>query len=260
MIDIHCHILPGIDDGPETIDESLEMCRQAALDGVNVIVATPHFRPAVYETSHEIISGLIAMLTVKLNEECIDLRILPGSEVTFTPEMPLHLRSMRYLTINGNGRYCLIEFPPAVVPCNWEAVLLSMLHSGLVPVIAHPERNMWFLNNPESLYPVVTAGALVQITGMSLTGELGDDIQKFSIFLLEHNLAHVIATDAHSSTHRPPMLSEAVSIAGDVIGIERAVALVTSVPAAITEGNPVLFPLPDRYIQKRKRWELRPSF
>ncbi|OGW42646.1 MAG: hypothetical protein A2132_01715 [Nitrospirae bacterium RBG_16_43_11] len=254
MIDIHCHILPGTDDGPETIEESLEMCRIAALDGIKVIVATPHFRPGISESSQEKVSDLIAILMDKVKQECIDLQILPGSEVTFTAEMPDYIRNNEYLTINGNGRYFLTEFYPSAVPLHWETVLLSMLHSGYVPVLAHPERNSFFMNNPEGLSAIVRSGVLVQITAMSVTGELGEEIQRLSIFLLKHNLVHVIATDAHSSVHRVPMLAEAVSIAADVIGKEHASALVTSVPAAITGGKTVIFPPPQLSDQKKKRW------
>lgn len=257
MIDIHCHILPTIDDGPATIDVSLEMCRIAEADGIDTIVATPHFNPGIYETKSAKVFELIDELETRLNRENIRIRVLPGAEVIVFPGLVTFLKREGYLSINRSGRYVLVEFPPHMVPPQWEAFLLSLLKSGLVPIISHPERNAWFMNNPEALYQIVRKGVMVQITAMSLTGEFGEDIQRFSIFLLEHDLAHVIATDAHSPTHRPPLLKEAVKTAEDIIGKERANALVTSVPASIIAGREVKLPVPVETKKKVKTWVKR---
>jgi len=254
MIDIHCHILPGIDDGPETIDEALDMCRMAAADGIKTIVATPHFRPGMYEPTFARVNELIHTLTARTKEEGIDIRILPGAEVSVTPELLINLKNEEHLTINRNGRYFLAEFPSAAVPPNWDAFLLFLLKSGFAPIITHPERNTWFLTHPESLYSIVSKGVLVQVTAMSITGEFGEDIRKFSIFLLEHNLVHVIATDAHSAFYRRPELRAAVKIAWDIIGKEKAEALVTSIPEAIIEGRPCSVSEPVSHIQREKTW------
>ncbi len=254
MIDIHCHILPGIDDGPETIDEALEMCRMTYADGVKIIVATPHFNPGVYEPASAKIMQLIDELETRAKEKGINIKILPGADVAVTPELPVHFKKEEYLTINRTGRYFLAEFPPASVPPKWDAFLLSLLSSGMVPVITHPERNPWFIEHPEALYSVVSKGVMVQITAMSITGGFGDEAQEYSIFLLQNNLAHVIATDAHSAAWRPPLLSEAVKFAADVIGEERAKALVTTIPASIIEGKSILLPEPVQPRRKKKGW------
>jgi len=257
MIDLHCHILPGIDDGPETTDESMEMCRMAASDGIETIVVTPHFSPGIRKYIPGEITGLIDTLTEQLAKEGVGIRLLPGADITITPELLNHLKSEKYLTINKNGRYFLAEFPSNMVPPNWDAFLLSFLCSDMIPIITHPERNLWFLNNPEALYQIVSKGVMVQITAMSITGGFGADAREFCAFLLEHNLVHVIATDAHSTTYRPPLLKEAVNQAADIVGKERAISLVSSIPAAIIEGNTVSLPVPIRQVNKKKRWMQR---
>jgi len=254
MIDLHCHILPGIDDGPETMEEAVDMCRIASADGIKTIVATPHFKPGIYENSSEKVFRLIDELGAKAKEKGLDVRILPGADVSVTPELPAYLKKEEYLTINRTGRYFLAEFPAASAPPGWDLFLLSLLNSGTIPVITHPERNLWFLEHPDALYDVVKKGVMVQVTAMSITGDLGEDIQKCSIYLLKHNLAHVIASDAHSATYRQPLLSHAVRMAGDVIGKERAYALVTSIPAAIIEGRHVSLPELIEPVRHKKRW------
>ena len=251
MIDIHAHILPGIDDGPATMDESVEICRMAASNGTTTIVATPHFNAGTYETTSAKIFELINELEARLEQEKINLRILPGAEVLLSPELITYVKKEEYLTINRSGKYVLVELPPHLVPPHWDTFLMTMIDAGIVPILAHPERNAWFLNNPTALYQVVTKGAMVQMTAMSITGKFGEDIQRFSIFLLEHNLAHVIATDTHSTFYRPPLLREAVKIAEDVIGKEKANDLVTTMPAAIIDGREVSLPPPVEFQQKK---------
>ncbi|MBI3756324.1 MAG: hypothetical protein HY265_09205 [Deltaproteobacteria bacterium] len=254
MIDMHCHILPGIDDGPATMDESVEMCRMAASDGIKTIVATPHFNPPVYETVSSKMFELINKLSVKIKEQGIDLRVLPGADVAVTPELQAYLKKEEYLTINRTGRYMLAEFSHTLVPPNWEEFLLNLLNSGVTPIITHPERNGWFLSHRDALRPVVKKGVMTQITAMSITGEFGEDVQEFSLYLLKHNLAHIIATDAHSATYRPPLLSDAVRIASDVIGEAKAMDMVTSIPKSIVEGMPVSLPLSVEHTGKKKSW------
>ncbi len=239
MIDIHCHILPGVDDGPGSLNEALDMCRSAVADGIKTIVATPHFNPGTFEFTGRKVSDTVDILVAAAKDEGMDLRILPGAEVAVSPEMPAHLKQNRHLTLNSSGRYFLAELPPFSVPPAWDAFLLSILSSGLVPIIAHPERNPWFINHPDALSFAVDNGIMVQITAMSITGGLGPEPRDFSAFLLRNNLVHVIATDAHSADFRSPVLSEAAAIAADLIGVESAEALVKSVPEAIIAGRDI---------------------
>lgn len=244
MIDIHCHILPGMDDGPASLGESLAMCRAAAEDGIGTIVAAPHFKPGTYEFTRPEILDRIRVLQAAVKKEGMNVTILPGAEVTVSPEMHAHLAPEKGLTING-GRYFLAEFSPHSVPSQWDTFLLSFLASGMTPIIAHPERNAWFMTHPEALSAAVQSGILVQITAASLTGGFGEEARDFSIRLLRSNLVHAIASDGHSADLRPPRLAEAVSLAEELVGKEMARALVTSIPQAIISGRkiPALAPV-----------------
>lgn len=239
MIDIHCHILPGVDDGPSTLRESLEMCRAAAADGIRTIVATPHFIPGTDEFTSRKVLDAVHVLETAAREEGLELRIMPGAEFAFSPEMPAQLTQGRHFTLNNNGRYFLTELPPFSVPPNWDGFLVSLVSLGYAPIIAHPERNDWFMSHPEALASAIDRGILVQITAMSIVGGFGLEVRDFSMFLLRHNLVHAIATDAHSADFRLPVLSEAVGLAADLVGMERAEALVKSVPEAIISGRDV---------------------
>lgn len=243
MVDIHCHILPGIDDGPVSLNEALDMCRAAAADGLKKIVATPHFRPGTYEFTGRKVLDSISLLEAALRDESIGLRILPGAEIAVSPEMPAYLKS-HHLTINNTGRYFLAELPLMSALPNWDVFLLSMLPLGFIPIIAHPERNDWFMNHPGALASVVDRGILVQITAMSVVGGFGLEVRDFSAFLLRHDLVHVIASDAHSADFRRPILSEAAALAAELVGQETAEALVMSSPEAIIAGKDIKVPGP----------------
>jgi protein-tyrosine phosphatase len=238
MIDLHCHILPGLDDGPESLSEAVAMCRAAAADGIGTIVAAPHYKPGTYEFTEAGILGAVDTLSEEVAKQGLNIRILPGAEVTVSPEMRASLLPGGYLTIN-HGRYFLAEFRPLSVPDRWDAFLLSFLDAGMTPIIAHPERNAWFVQHPEALAAAVYGGILVQLTATSITGGFGPETRDFSVNLLRQNLVHVIASDGHSARLRPPQLAEAVALAADVVGRERALALVTANPQAIIESRPL---------------------
>ena len=241
-----------MDDGPALLEESIEMCRIAEANSIKTIVATPHFSPKLNEWTRDHIRVGIKQLDAALSKAGLGIRILPGADVAIFPELTTY-GSGTFLAINA-GSYLLVEFPFDAVPPNWEAFLAALLDSGVTPVITHPERNTWFLKHPEALSRSVDHGALVQITAMSITGGFGEDARKFSTFLLKNNLVHVIATDAHSISERPPVLSKAVEVASRLIGTERASAMVTSIPAAIVEGRPVRLPEPVEVPPKRETW------
>jgi len=238
MIDLHCHILPGMDDGPETLAEAIAMCRAADDDGVNTIVAAPHYKPGTYEFTSAGILEAVGILSGELKKQGLDIRILPGAEVTVSPEMHASLMPGGHLTIN-RSRYFLAEFSPLSVPARWDAFLLSFLDAGMTPIIAHPERNAWFIHHPEALAAAVRSGILVQVTAMSITGGFGPETRDFSVYLLRQNLVHAIASDGHSADLRPPQLADAVALAADVVGRERAEALVTAIPQAIIDSQPI---------------------
>lgn len=237
MIDLHCHILPGIDDGPETLGEAVEMCRIAADDGITTIVATPHFRPGKYDNLD--IADRLTRLRSEIARQGIAVEVLSGADVTVTPELPFYLAQNPQLTVNGTGKYFLAELPHDAVPARWEEFLLSFRGRGITPIITHPERNHWFISHPDALRPFVLAGGLVQITAMSILGKNGVESRNYSRYLLRRSLVHVIATDAHSIDQRPPRLAEAVRAAGTIIGEAQALRLVRDTPQGIIAGRSV---------------------
>ena len=210
----------------------------AASDGIKTIVATPHYKPGRFVSASEKIHEKKAELVAALKREDVEVVILLGADVAVIPELNVLLNREKHLMINGNRRYFLAELPHDTVPPGWDRFLLSLLSQGKVPILTHPERNPWFVLHPEALYAFVVQGGMVQITAMSLTGGCGEKPREFALLLLKHNLVHAIATDAHDTSERPPVLSAAVQAAADVIGAEKARALVTTLPQAIIEGRP----------------------
>lgn len=256
MIDLHCHILPGLDDGPESLDESLAMCRAAVADGVRCIVATPHYKPGSYAFAVSAIRKAADELAAAVQNIGLDLTILPGAEVTVSPEMSTQLRPGGELTLNHRC-YFLAEFSPLSVPAGWDDFLAGFIDKGLVPIIAHPERNAWFMQHPDALAAAVYRGIKLQITAMSLGGGFGAAARDMSIALLRQNLVHVLASDAHSAAFRPPKLSDGLRLAADLLGRERAEALVNDNPKAVIEGRPFvqlepLAPAPQASSNRRK--------
>jgi len=240
MIDIHCHILPGLDDGASSLKQSLEMAKQALADGIRVIAATPHTVNSAYSNPIGEIRRQVAILRETLEDMDIPLEICPGSEVRLCSRMADRILKGEITTLNDTGRYILMEFPDHNFPDDYEEEIFHLTLRGIFPVIAHPERNLIFQEQKELVHKLVNAGCLIQLTAMSITGEMGEEAANFSYYLLEHRLAHVIATDAHSDKHRKPILSKAVEIAGCVMQDRQAAQdLVTLNPQAILSGYPV---------------------
>ncbi len=225
------------------------MCRMASSDGIKVIVATPHFKPGIdrfgpLPTSDEV-ADAAAQLNGMLVEEGLDLKILIGAEVRLTPDTLDYIEKEDFLCINGNNLYFLLEFPTRLetLPDGWEMLLGNLIRAGYRPIIAHPERNFYFLKYPYKLVRAVKSGALIQLTAQSIIGAAGQEAQEFSNFLLAEGLVHAIATDSHSTTSRPTILSEAVMSASEIVGEDKAIDLVTVIPEAIIEG--IELPIPE---------------
>jgi len=232
VIDIHCHILPGIDDGPPDMQESVEMARIAAGDGITKIVATPHIRNTLHPVSS--IRDNIERLNKRLAELAIPVEIVQGADVYAMLDVSL----LRGYTIN-NTPYILIEFPHTHLPQRMKEVLFSMMVQGYRPIITHPERNASVLKDPRVLFGLINGGVLAQVTADSITGTFGVDIQECSRYLLKKNLVKFIATDAHSSRYRRPVLSQGLREAGKIIGIDKAFELVNENPEAVLRGRPL---------------------
>jgi protein-tyrosine phosphatase len=219
MIDLHCHILPNVDDGPKNVAESVEMAKQAVRQGIKTIIATPHHRNEKYVNHGQTIFGQVEELNRVLKSENLDLTIFPGQETRIFGEIVEGLETGEILPMN-QGKYVLIELPSGHVPRYTGQLMFDIQLKGFVPVIVHPERNQEIMENPEVLYQLVKKGALTQVTASSVTGHFGKTIKKFTHQLLEANLTHFIASDAHNTTSRGFKMDEAYSTVEKVFGID----------------------------------------
>ncbi len=238
MIDLHCHILPNLDDGPQSQEESIAMGRRAVEDGVHTIVATPHTLNGIY-TNHiqEVISD-VATLQEAFLKNHIDLSLYAGADVHLCPDMLERIESGDAGTIDNAKRYILLEFPPQTIPSGIKDEVFNLKVHGITPIITHPERHPLLHHNMDILYELVRMGAMCQMTAMSISGDFGGVVMGCAEILLKNRLIHVIASDAHSSDRRPPILSYALEIAAEIMGsYEDAERMVTNVPAAILSGR-----------------------
>lgn len=212
MIDIHCHILPGIDDGAKTEADSIEMARQAINSGIKTVIATPHHKNRIYENEKPFIQEDVRRLTELFNEMNLPLEVLSGQEVRVYGEIVEELKQGKIQTLN-NSKYLLLELPSDQVPRYTEQLIFDIQQAGLIPVIAHPERNRELYKDPNGLYDFVRQGALAQLTAGSLTGVFGKEIKRVSLDMLKHNLIHFIASDAHNvDTRNFETLKEAYKV------------------------------------------------
>ncbi len=250
MIDIHCHPLPGVDDGAKTADEAVEMCRMAASDGITHIVATPHcnydypFQPNVNQ------------------EKLSELQAAVGQEPKLLLGCDFHLsydnireviKDRGSFTINRT-RYLLVEFEDQFIPENMDHVFYDLQVAGLVPILTHPERNPVLQRKPEMVYQWVTHGCLVQVTAQSLTGRFGSTAKRLSEMWLARNLVHFFASDAHDTRRRPPLLSTCYDRVAAQKGESEAERLLRRNPAAVIEDKPLPLGPEPLAPQPTKRW------
>jgi protein-tyrosine phosphatase len=198
MIDLHCHILPGIDDGAPDLEESLSMAEAARAEGIRLIAATPHHNKARWDNPADRIRELTDRLNGAIAERGLDVRIVPGQEMHVNGRFFDEWQAGRVQPI-GESRYVLIEFPFDGLPRNAAEVVHELTVAGLVPIIAHPERNRAFLENPDLLEELIRTGALGQLTSHSLLGTFGRHVQRRSEEMISRGLVHILASDAHRS-------------------------------------------------------------
>ncbi|CAM4067053.1 tyrosine-protein phosphatase [Listeria booriae] len=207
MIDIHCHILNQVDDGPKTETASLAMAQQAEAEGFTDIIATPHHLKGDYFNLRPSVVEHVAELNSAIKDNDINITVHVGQEIRLHGEIIEGLKNGDLASLAGS-RYALIEFPTQSIPVFTEQLFYDLQMAGYVPVIAHPERNFEIMENPERLYEFVSHGALAQLTWSSLDGKFGKKSKKSSEILLENQLVHFLATDAHDTTRRPLLHKE----------------------------------------------------
>ena len=238
MIDLHCHILPGVDDGPVSQDESIAMARRAVKDGIQTIVATPHTLNGIYLNPAEEIISKVANLREMLLRNNLQLELHAAADVHLCPHMLELVASGDAFTVNDEKKYILLELPSQAIPKGVKDEIFELKLHGITPIITHPERNAIIQHDSDILYDLVSMGALGQVTAMSLTGGFGVFVRRAAEVMLKQRLVHIIASDAHSSDNRPPVLSRAVEHAAEILGsYKEAMRMVTEVPAAILAGE-----------------------
>jgi protein-tyrosine phosphatase len=238
MIDLHCHVLPGIDDGPVTVDGSIALARAAAAEGTRVLVATPHVNRR-YNNRGEQIAELVAELGERFAAEGIftpegsSLEVRPGAEIALTRIAGLDQGELTRLRLGG-GQWLLVEPPFTPVATGLDALILDVLHKGHRVVLAHPERCPAFQRDPNMLHALVDAGVLLSVTAGALVGDFGGEPRKLALRLAEEGLMHNVASDAHDHVDRPPHLARDIERAGLA---PLSGWLTEQVPAAILDGR-----------------------
>ena len=254
MIDLHAHLLPGLDDGPATLEESLETARAIADDGTRTLAATPHFRDDHRRVRPAELASRTDDLQNALDAADISLDVVSGAEIDILRAREASPEELRLASYGGRGTHVLIETPYGPLPDAFEDLLFELTLAGLQILLAHPERNPTFQHDPERLARVVQRGVLVQVTAMALAvRSRRSRSRRLALFLVEEGLAHVIASDAHSlAMGRPVGLSAGVAAAAEVAPA-RAEWMVTDAPAAILAGEP----LPAAPVERGTRRSLR---
>ncbi len=238
-VDLHTHVLPGVDDGAADVDVSLAMLRKFRDDGVKTVVATPHFLHPHFKVSLELVRDRLLRLQNAITEEGEEISVCFGAEVRYRSDLASNPELVRSLTLNETGKYLLLELPFQFAPPELPEVVFALLSQGVTPILAHAERYTDFQESPELIEDLVRRGALVQVTAGSVVGQLGRREKKLSRWLLKRNLVHVLASDAHDPKVRAPGLRKAVQEAGGILGKEAAVGLVQDNPTRIIAGEPI---------------------
>jgi protein-tyrosine phosphatase len=247
LIDLHCHLLPGIDDGAGDLEQSLEMARMSVADGVTVIACTPHIFPGVYDNSGPDICRRIDRLQSELDAAQIAVRLVSGGDVHIAPDLVSKLKSGAALSLNS-GRYVLVEPPHHILPPNVEGLFFNLLSAGYVPIVTHPERMSWIDHDYDRLIRLVRSGAWMQITAGALLGKFGSRAKIWSERMLREGMVHIIASDAHDTVRRPPLMGQAFRALLPLVGEEEAINIVQLRPEAILNNRaPATVPGPPSF-------------
>ena len=236
--DIHCHLLPGIDDGATDLQTSLAMAQMAVEDGMHTIVVTPHQLGNFAHNEGDAIRRQTLLLQRVLRERGIPLEILPGADVRIEDGMIELIRRGEVLTLGDHGLHVLLELPHELY-FPLEGLLTALEREGITGILSHPERNLGILRDPGLLEPLVEQGCLMQVTAGSLMGSFGSRSQELAEWMVEHGLVHFLATDAHGVKSRRPLMRRAYDRVAELVGEAVAADLATINPELVACGKPV---------------------
>lgn len=247
MIDIHSHILHGMDDGPLDQMRSIEMAKAAVRAGITHLFATPHHLNEKYNNPKSNILDRVLEINRYLQQVNIPLIIHPGQELRIHQDLFLSLERDELLTLDDRNQYLLLELPSNRVPSYTQEMVYELILKGITPIIAHPEKNREFIENSNLFFELVQEGALTQLTSGSIIGQFGKKVKSFSEKIIEHHMAHFIATDAHNIGKRGFSLQEAYEIITKKYGIQQTFYFKENAEIFISGGYPhVEQPLPIR--------------
>ena len=252
VIDLHTHVLPGIDDGPPTVEASIELARAAAADGTSTLVATPHVSWEYPANDAPRIAAAVEALEGELERAGVEVALRTGGEIAVTRAHELGAAELRALRL-GAGDWLLAEAPLGAAAVGFDSALHALAGGGHRIVLAHPERSPLFHSEPELLRRFVAGGMLTSVTAGALAGRFGSTVKRFALWMLEEDLVHNVASDAHDARRRPPGLRAGLEAAeAELPGVvERAEWMTVSVPDAILAGKPI--PEPPSAAPRRRR-------
>ena len=253
MIDIHSHLLFGVDDGPDTMEGTMRMIEEAIAEGITHLVVTPHAYSPQYHVPVEEVKSQVRMISDIISAAGIHLTLSTGQEVRIHEHLVRNLLNKEILTL-ANSRYLLLELPTQHVPNYTVKIIQSLLEEGIVPIIAHPERNKGIAEKPERLERLVRHGALAQVTAGSVAGHCGKNVQKLSIQLIEANLIHAYGSDAHNTDNRPFLFNKGLEVIAKKMDTETVDMLLLN-NQQIIENNLLIIYEPEVPIA-RKWWQL----
>jgi protein-tyrosine phosphatase len=228
------------------MEEAIEILKKAANEGVKSIVATPHVLDGPSENYWRKVNDTFNCVKQTIIQEKIDIEIILGSELFISPDLPQKIKENKGLIINSGNGYVLLELPVYEIPLFTEQTIFELLLQGIVPIIAHPERYVEIQKDTNKLFDLVKKGVLTQLNSGSLMGRYGRKVQKTAKILLVHNLIHMIGSDVHSISNGFYSLSQGVNIASEIVGIERAKEMVTSIPEKVINGKKIDIPCPQQ--------------
>lgn len=242
MVDLHCHILPNVDDGAETMEDALGMARMAAASGVTHLIATPHCNLPYSEPKNYVSTSLLEQflsLRTAIQQADIPLAIYPGAEVLCTPEVPQLIQTGKLLPL-ANSSCLLVEFFFDEGLAYMDNMLQAIAAEGMTPVVAHPERYETIQHSPYVLERWFRNGYVIQLNKGSILGRLGRGAKRAADWILDHGLAHVVASDAHSPVFRTPQMRELQQYLLDYYDPEYVEILLQTNPSRILNGHCVL--------------------
>jgi protein-tyrosine phosphatase len=252
-VDLHCHCLPGLDDGPQTMDEAVTLCRALVSNGITTVCATPH-QLGRYEgrNSPAAVRLAVAELQAVLDERHIPLRILPGGDVRVDERLLQLVESDRICTLGDGGRYILIELPHETL-FDLTRLIKSLAERGRRVILSHPERHMQLVRRDDLMRRWIDAGAWMQVTAGSVLGTFGPDAEAASWKWLKQGLIHIVATDAHDTLRRPPLFTRALELLTLRLGQTTSGRIALENPLKVLRGEALPPPPSQPALQEARR-------